>query len=169
VAERPCQHRFALWPFLLRWACYMLFWVVLAGTAAKDLAAGVLAAAFASWVSLRLLAPGELTVRPAKLLGLFLRFLWQSVAAGTAVARIALSPSMPLQPGAIRYKTAFPDGPRRQAFTTFASLLPGTLPLGSEPDGGITVHCLDTTQPVARQLEAEEEKLRGAFSRGAAS
>ena len=168
MAERPAQHRFALWPFLLRWACYMLFWVVLAGTAAKDLAAGVPAAAFASWVSLRLLAPGELSIRPGKLPGLFLRFLWQSVVAGTTVARIALSPSMPLHPGTIHYKTSFPAGTRRQAFSTFASLLPGTLPLGDDGADRIAVHCLDITQPVAAQLGAEEEKLRAAFSRGAA-
>jgi len=169
MAERPGQHRFALWPFLLRWACYMLLWVVLAGTAAKDLAAGAAAAAFASWVSLRLLAPGALSLRLEKLPGLFLRFLWQSVAAGTAVARIALSPSMPLHPGTISYKTSFPDGPRRQAFTTFASLLPGTLPLGNDGPDSIAVHCLDTTQPVAAQLATEEERLGRAFSREAPS
>lgn len=164
MPERLAQHRFAPGPFLLRWACYMLFWVVLAGTAAKDLAAGALATALASWVSLMLLAPGELAVHPARLAGLFLRFLWQSVAAGTAVARIALSPSMPLKPGTIRYKTSFADGPRRQAFTTFASLLPGTLPLGNDGPDGIAVHCLDTGQPVADQLAAEEKKLGEAFS-----
>ena len=167
MAAGPAEHRFALWPFLLRWACYMLLWVVLAGTAAKDLAAGAAAAAFASWVSLRLLAPGALSLRLVKLPGLFLRFLWQSVAAGTTVARIALSPSMPLRPGTISYQTGFADGLRRQAFTTFASLLPGTLPLGNDGPDSIAVHCLDTTQPVAAQLAAEEERLGAAFSREA--
>jgi multicomponent Na+:H+ antiporter subunit E len=156
----------ALWAFLLRWAGYMLFWVVLAGTGAKDMAAGAAAAFCASWVSLRLLPPGELSLRPMKALGLFLRFLWQSVVAGTSVALRALSPSLPLRPGIIRYSTAFPEGTRRQAFTTYASLLPGTLPLGDGGEGGIAVHCLDQDQPVAAQLAAEEEKLRAAFSRG---
>jgi multicomponent Na+:H+ antiporter subunit E len=158
----------ATWPFLLRWACYMLFWVVLAGTGAKDLIAGAAAACCASWVSLRLLPPGELTLKPVAAVGLFLRFLWQSVLAGVSVALVALKPSMPLRPGIIRYGTALPEGTRRQAFTTYASLLPGTLPLGGDGEGGIAVHCLDTRQPVADQLAQEEEKLRAVFSKGAA-
>lgn len=160
---------FALRPFLLRWAVYMLFWVVLAGTGTRDLIAGAAAACCASWVSLKLLAPGELSLRPVKALGLFLRFLWQSVVAGVSVALIALKPSLPLRPGIIRYGTALPEGTRRQAFTTYASLLPGTLPLGGDGEGGIAVHCLDKSQPVAEQLAVEEAKLSAVFSRGAAT
>jgi multicomponent Na+:H+ antiporter subunit E len=155
--------------FLLRWAGYMLFWVVLAGTDTKDLAAGAAAAACASWVSLRLLPPGELSLRPHKALGLFLRFLWQSAVAGVSVALIALRPSLPLRPGIAGYRSLLPEGTRRQAFTTYASLLPGTLPLGGDGEGGIAVHCLDERQPVADQLAVEEEKLRAAFSRGGAA
>jgi multicomponent Na+:H+ antiporter subunit E len=158
----------ALGPFLLRWAVYMLFWVVLAGTGAKDLAAGIAASALASWVSLRLLPPGDLSLKPLPAMGLFLRFLWQSVVAGVSVALMALSPSLPLRPGIIRYRTALPEGTRRQAFTTYASLLPGTLPLGGDGEGGIAVHCLDDRLPVADQLAAEEDKIRAVFSRGAA-
>ena len=156
---------FAPWPFVLRWACYMLFWVVLAGTGTKDLIAGAAAACCASWVSLRLLPPGDLTLKPLPAIGLFLRFLWQSVVAGVSVALVALKPSLPLRPGIIRYGTALPEGTARQAFTTYASLLPGTLPLGGEAQGGIAVHCLDERQPVADQLAQEEEKLRAVFSR----
>jgi multicomponent Na+:H+ antiporter subunit E len=159
------MHGVAPWPFLLRWSGYMLFWVILAGTAPKDLAAGAAAAAAASWVSLRLLAPGELSLSPIKAAGLFLRFLGQSVVAGVTVARMALSPVLPLRPGIISYRTSLPDGTRRQAFCTVASLLPGTLPLGGDGEGGLAVHCLDTHQPVADQLAAEEEKLTRAFSR----
>jgi multicomponent Na+:H+ antiporter subunit E len=161
--------RLAPWAFLLRWTGYMLFWVVLAGTSAKDLAAGAAASALASWVSLKLLAPGELSLKPAKALGLSLRFLGQSVLAGLAVARMALSPAMPLRPGIIRYRSSFPQGTRRQAFTTYASLLPGTLPSGGDGADGIAVHCLDESQPVAAQLAAEEGRFRAVFSREAHS
>jgi multicomponent Na+:H+ antiporter subunit E len=155
------------WPFLLRWTGYMLFWIVLAGTGLKDLAVGAATAALASWVSLKLLAPGDLALKPAKAAGLFLRFIGQSVLAGVTVARMALSPALPLRPGIIAYKTSLPEGTRRQAFSTFASLLPGTLPLGGDGKGGISVHCLDEGQPVAAQLAAEEERLRKVFSREA--
>ncbi|MFN4143762.1 Na+/H+ antiporter subunit E [Aestuariivirga sp.] len=161
--------RSATWAFLLRWAFYMLFWIVLAGMDAKDMAAGAAASALASWASLKLLAPGELSLKPARALLLFLRFLGQSIAAGVAVARIALSPAMPLRPGLIGYRTSFAEGTRRQAFTTFASLLPGTLPSGGDGRGGLAVHCLDEAQPVAVQLAEEEERFREAFSREARS
>ena len=39
------------------------------------------------------------------------------------------------------------------------SLLPGTLPCGSDASGGLAIHCLDVSQPVAAQLAAEEAVL----------
>jgi multicomponent Na+:H+ antiporter subunit E len=36
------------------------------------------------------------------------------------------------------------------------SLLPGSLPAGSDAMGGMLIHCLDTRQPIAAQLAAEE-------------
>jgi multicomponent Na+:H+ antiporter subunit E len=42
-------------------------------------------------------------------------------------------------------------------FTTLMSLLPGTVPTGSEERGGLLIHCLDTGQPVVAQLTMEEE------------
>jgi multicomponent Na+:H+ antiporter subunit E len=36
------------------------------------------------------------------------------------------------------------------------SLLPGTVPSGSDERGRVLIHCLDVEQPVAAQLAAEE-------------
>jgi multicomponent Na+:H+ antiporter subunit E len=48
--------------------------------------------------------------------------------------------------------------------------MPGTLPSGTAKDGGIAIHCLDVTQPVAEQLATEEtlfvEALGGEQSNG---
>lgn len=156
-------------PFLLRMAGYFAFWVVLAGVGTKDLIAGVLTAALAGCVSLALLPPGELSLRPMKVVWLFLRFLGQSVTAGVAVARIALSPRMALEPGMMRYRTRLSTGNRRLAFMTFASLLPGTLPVETSEGETIDVHVLDLGQPVQTQLEAEEEKLAAVFSQEVAA
>lgn len=41
-------------------------------------------------------------------------------------------------------------------FTSLTSLLPGTVPTGSDESGAVLVHCLDVEQPVAAQLAAEE-------------
>jgi len=137
---------------------FFLFWVIVAGFKVMDLVVGLLAALVTTWVSLTLMPPGHGRVRPIKLATYALRFFRQSVIAGLDVAWRALSPRMPLQPGFITYRTQLPEGRTRYTFYTVSSLLPGTLPTGSDASGSTAIHCLDVTQPVARQL-AEEESL----------
>lgn len=153
-------------PLLLRAAAYFVFWVVLAGTGTKDLAVGLVTAIIAAWLSLALLPPGELMLRPGRALALFLRFLWQSMVAGVSVAAIALSPVMRLKPGLVRYRTSIAPGNRRFLFMTYASLLPGTLPLRTDDDGLIEIHALDCDQPVAAQLAEEEARFSAAIAEG---
>jgi multicomponent Na+:H+ antiporter subunit E len=62
-----------------------------------------------------------------------------------------------LHPGFVVYPVGLPPGPARNMFTALMSLLPGTVPAGSDEKGGLLVHCLDAEQPVAAQLAAEEE------------
>lgn len=151
-------------PLLLRTAAFLAFWVVLAGTGMKDLAAGLLTALIAAWISLALIQAGELLPKPGRALALFLRFLGQSVVAGVTVGRIALSPVMALRPGMVAYRTGLAPGNRRLLFMTYASLLPGTLPTGSGEGDVILVHALDCAQPVAQQLVAEEQRLAAAIT-----
>ena len=134
-------------------------WVVLSGYALVDLVPGVIAALAATWVSLRLLPSGPNRVQPLALSKVALRFLRQSVLAGADVARRALDPKLPLDPGFIRYSTGLPPGTARNAFTALMSLLPGTVPVGSDRSGALVIHCLDIGQPVAAQLAAEEALL----------
>jgi multicomponent Na+:H+ antiporter subunit E len=135
-------------------------WVVLSGYALVDLVPGVIAAVAATWVSLRLLPPsGTNRVQPLALTKVALRFLCQSVLAGADVARRALDPRLPLDPGFIPYSTGLPPGTARNAFTALMSLLPGTVPVGSDRSGALVIHCLDIRQPVTAQLAAEEALL----------
>jgi multicomponent Na+:H+ antiporter subunit E len=147
---------------LLRGVGFLCVWITLIGGGPADLVAGLAAGAAAAWASLRLIPPGAARVRPAALLGLVPRFLWQSVVAGVDVARRALDPRMPLRPGFVRYTPRFEPGLARNAFATLTSLLPGTVP--AEDDGeALLYHCLDVEQPVAAQLSAEELRLSRAF------
>ena len=41
--------------------------------------------------------------------------------------------------------------------------MPGTLPTGTDEQGALLVHCLDTSQPVAANLAAEERLFIRAF------
>jgi multicomponent Na+:H+ antiporter subunit E len=143
---------------LLRATGYYAFWVVLIGTGASDLAFGLCAAVAAAWVSLRVLPAGSLRLRPRALVTLVPHFLWQSVVAGWDVARRVFDPRLPIKPGLLRYPVGFAPGAARNAYAGMTSLLPGTVPCGEE-DGAIVYHCLDTDQPLAAQLAAEERRL----------
>ena len=145
-------------PATVRAAGFFALWTILTGSNPVDLVAGAVATWVATWVSLHLLPPGTSHVRPTRLSALALRFLYQSVVAGADVARRALDPRLPLRCGFVLYRTGLPPGPARHSFTTLMSLLPGTVPTGSDRDGALLIHSLDVEQPVAAQL-AEQEGL----------
>jgi multicomponent Na+:H+ antiporter subunit E len=143
-------------PAVMRAVGFLGVWVVLSGYAWVDLVPGVIAALAATWLSLRLLPSGTNRMQPLALTKVVLRFLRQSVLAGADVARRALDPKLPLDPGFMPYSTGLPSGTARNAFTALMSLLPGTVPVGSDQSGALVIHCLDIRQPVAAQLAAEE-------------
>ena len=151
---------------LARGAGLFALWIVLIQSVKPaDLAVGLLVAAAAAWASLRLLPADAGRVSFVALAARLPRFLWQSVLAGIDVARRAFDPRMPLRTGFVTYRTGFPRGPARNAFATITSLLPGTVPAGDD-DAGIEYHCLDTAQPVAEQLAAEEREYAKAVAPG---
>jgi multicomponent Na+:H+ antiporter subunit E len=141
---------------VFRAAGFFGFWLVLTGADAADLAAGVVAAAAATWASLRLMPAERWKLRPVKLAKFVVHFLRQSIAAGTDVALRALDPRLPLRPGFVIYQAHLPPGTKRNSFCAIMSLLPGTLPCGPAEGNGLAIHCLDVTQPVVEQLAAEE-------------
>jgi len=145
----------------------LVLWIALIGTAPGDLAMGVLTAAAAAWLSVRLLPPGMLGLRIGPLLAMVPHFLWQSVVAGVDVARRAFDPRLPVRPGMLTYRTQLPPGARRNAFTAYTSLLPGTVPCGTD-ENGVVYHCLDVTQPVLEDLAREEQRLARVFPPDAA-
>jgi len=138
---------------------FLGFWLVLAGAHVQDLPAVVVAVFAATWTSLRLLPPGRWRPRPVEVARLALRFFRQSVIAGADVARRALDPRLPLQPGFVVYPVRLPAGPERNTFCALTSQVPGTVPCGPAANGGLLVHCLDVSQPVVAELAAEERRL----------
>ena len=146
---------------IIRGAGFLLLWVVIIGAGTSDLAVGLVTAAAASWASLRLLPPGPGHVRPVALAELALGFLAQSVVAGADVARRALDPRLPLRPDFVRCPIRVAPGPARSAFRALSSLLPGTLPAGSDHGEELSMHCLDVGQSVPAQIaQAEARFLR---------
>jgi multicomponent Na+:H+ antiporter subunit E len=135
---------------------FLGLWLALVGVDLIDVLAGLATAAAATWASLRLLPPAPRRMQPLALLRLVVGFLPQSVAAGVDVARRAFDPRLPLRPGFVTFPTVLDSGSLRSGFCAFASLLPGTLPAGTQEDGTILVHCLDSGQPVQAQLSHDE-------------
>jgi multicomponent Na+:H+ antiporter subunit E len=140
----------------LRALLYFGVWIVVDQSARPaNLVVGVLASGAAAWVSLTLLPPDRGRVRLGRLLVQMPRFLWQSLVAGIDVARRAFAPTLDLQPGFIEYRTQLPPSVARSAFKLITSLMPGSVSTSEGPQH-IEFHCLDTRQPVAEQLAAEE-------------
>jgi multicomponent Na+:H+ antiporter subunit E len=151
---------------VVRALLYFGIWIVIDQSAKPaNLAFGVLAAAAATWVSLRLLPPASGRVRLGVLLTLLPRFLWQSLVAGIDVARRAFSPRLSLAPGFVDYSARLPRGSARNAFELISSLMPGSVPTG-ETEASIEYHCLDVGQPVVEQLAAEEQAYSKALVPG---
>jgi len=145
---------------------YFAVWVIVDQSAKPaNLVVGLIASAAATWASLKLLPPASGRVRVGLLLMLLPRFLWQSLVAGMDVARRAFAPRLDLKPGFVDYRTELPPGSARNAFELIASLMPGSVPSG-ETQGTIEFHCLDTRQPVAEQLAAEERAYAKALLPG---
>jgi multicomponent Na+:H+ antiporter subunit E len=135
-------------------------WLMIAGYHVADLPIGLATAALATWASLRLLPRSRLHLRWWSLASFVAHFLAQSVSAGVQVAWLALSPSMKLRPGFVVYRPRLQSANARSAFCALSSLLPGTLPAGSDEEGALLVHCLDVDQPVAANFAAEEALFR---------
>jgi multicomponent Na+:H+ antiporter subunit E len=164
--QRDEANRFPLRSLLARTAGLLGFWVILLGVDPLDILVGIPAAFAAAWASLHLLPPGEWRLRPVALIRLALRFLRQSIIAGLDVAMRALDPRLPLRPGFVRYRPHLPPGPALNAFCTMTTLLPGTLPCGSDREDILIIHCLDATGPVAADMAAEEALFREALGGG---
>ena len=129
---------------------------MIAGYDPVDLPIGLLAAAAATWTSLRLLPEVKVRLRLLSLATFTLHFLRQSASSGVEVAWRAFDPQLPINPGFVVYPCRLRSAGSRSAFCALSSLLPGTLPTGSNEEGALVVHCLDVGQPVTANLAAEE-------------
>jgi multicomponent Na+:H+ antiporter subunit E len=151
---------------LARAVGFFALWIILMPSAKPpDLLCGLIATLVATQMSLRLLPASAGRLRLGALLIFAPHFVAQSVLAGIDVARRALHPRLPLQPGIVIYRTGFGPGMARNEFAIITSLLPGSLPV-DETEDGLVYHCLDVSQRVADQLADEERRLTGALTGG---
>lgn len=150
---------------VLRAVGFFALWLMLAGADPADLPAAAVATVAATWASLRLLPPGAGRLSFLGLCRLALRYPYQSIIAGVDVAWRALDPRLPLKPGFVIFAPKLPPGTARDTWCLLMSLLPGTLPVGTEESGALFIHCLDVGQPVSAQLAVEEALFLRALGR----
>ncbi len=155
--------RYSLRSSALRAAGLLGLWVLLIGPNLADLAVGVPTAITAAWVSLRLLPPRDRRSRVAQLAAIALRVPPQSIAAGFDIARRALDPRLPLRPGYVSHPLRLARGLPRDVFCALTSVVPGTVPSGTDARGTLLVHCIDASRPVAQQLATDEARIANAF------
>jgi multicomponent Na+:H+ antiporter subunit E len=138
-----------------RTALFFAFWLAISGWKAADLPVGLVASAAAAWTSLALRPASGARLRLSALPALARHFFNGSIVAGFDVARRALRRDLDLNPGFVTAPLRLPAGNARNAFCALASLAPGSLPVGMDGDA-LLIHCLDVTQPIARDLVAQE-------------
>lgn len=136
-------------------------WLVLTGGEAMLL--GMAVAPAACWLSLRLL-PADPLLRVWPLIAMAPGFIWRSLLGGVDVARRALDPRLPLNPGWVEVAVDLPDG-GTVALGGELSLMPGTLVAGSD-SGRLHLHVLDRDQDVERAVRREEARLGRATAAG---
>ncbi len=76
------------------------------------------------------------------------------------MARRAFERELRLHQGIVPYRAQLSSGVARNTFCALSSLLPGTLPTGTDEDGRLLIHCLDIDRPVAADLAREEALFR---------
>lgn len=148
--------------FLLRGAALLVVWWALTLGEFAGLGFGAIVVALVAGVSLRLFPPSGYQLRPLGLVLFFVYFLSRSVVAGLDVARRLLSPALPVQPGEITLTLRLPEGSPRWLLANTLSLMPGTLSALLDGDQ-LTLHCLDTRDPVERDVRETERQVGRVF------
>ena len=132
------------WVFIL---LMLLFWFFMADPSLQSLAVGIVAIAFLTWLNRDLLdslVAKKWTFRVKNffiLLGIFFSLLWQIVLANIDVAKIVLSPTMPLQPAVIKFDPGLRTELGKTILANSITLTPGTLTIDVQGDIFI-VHAL---------------------------
>lgn len=128
----------------------LLFWLIMAGPSLQSFAVGLGTIVFVAWLNrglLDTLVAKKWTFRAKNfliLLGFFFSLLWQIVLANIDVAKILLSPTMPLQPAVIKFDPGLKTDLGKTILANSITLTPGTLTIDVKGDVFI-VHALTLT------------------------
>ncbi len=149
--------------FIVNWVFLMLLWIMFTSTfAAHELIIGGLVTMVISFLSIRLFTCCGLSLlSPVKIFwmiyyfGVFLKAL---IMANLDVARRVISPSLPINPGIVKFKTKLTTNYSKMVLANSITLTPGTLSIDVIGDT-FYIHWIDvtTTDPEKAFTEIAEE------------
>lgn len=122
-----------------------VFWIIVAGLSWQGLLAGLVAAGVVFWLNRDLISSlfeDSFQLRKLFMLCLFgLSLIWQIVLANIQIAKVVLSPSLPIQPGIVTFDPGLKSDFSKAILANSITLTPGTLTIDVE-GSTFTVHAL---------------------------
>lgn len=149
--------------FIVNWVFMMLLWIGFTGSfAGQELFIGVATTAIISLFTIRFFTCCTLAIfSPVRiyymLIYLFV-FIWELIKSNIDVARRVLTPSLPINPGIVKFKTKLSTDYGRMVLANSITLTPGTLSIDIIDDT-YYIHWIDvkTTDPEQAYVEIAEK------------
>ena len=139
--------------FLVNWIFLMLVWLAFTSTfAIQEVLIGLITSALISFLSIRLFTCCTLSIfHPVKIFYMIkymIVFLIALVQSNFDVARRVLTPSLPINPGIVKFKTKLKTNYSKMVLANSITLTPGTLSVDVKDDT-FYIHWIDvkTTDP----------------------
>ena len=148
--------------FLVNWIFLMLVWLAFTSTfAIQEVLIGLITSALISFLSIRLFTCCTLSIfHPVKIFYMIkylIVFLIALVQSNFDVARRVLTPSLPINPGIVKFKTKLKTNYSKMVLANSITLTPGTLTI-DVVDDTFYIHWIDvhTTDPEKAFTEIAE-------------
>ena len=137
---------------------------------------GIIVVPFSAWLSIVLFKDTRLgrnrpahlvnpmqSIRVLRLFHFLPFFLLQSILGGWQTAKLAIRPSMPINPGFFRYDIRLQGSSARLFFMYLVSLLPGTVSAKLEEDE-LLIHALEISPQNSNDIKRCEQQVARLFS-----
>jgi multicomponent Na+:H+ antiporter subunit E len=164
TGKRNVMARFERLRFMKHLAFSFMLWLVVTGGDADSLVVGIPTVLFAALTMSWLERPESTRWKFAQIIPFALFFLRSSLMGGIDVARRALLPALPIDPGFVQFAMRIEPCPAQVFFINAVSLLPGTLSAGLQGNQ-LCVHVIDKSQPNEVNLRELERQVARLFSK----
>lgn len=150
-------------PLVRRVLFFAVVWWILLGGSMGGWLIGLVAIPGAAFASSLLGPSTPLRLRPGPILRFVLSFLIESLRSGADVARRALDPRLPLDPGFVDFSMRLRDDTSRVLLAATVTMLPGTITAKIRADS-LVIHTVDTKMPVEARVRRTERLIAALFA-----